>query len=149
MRLENGLEELELIYQRVASTLLNRGRCNAATVARLAGLTRATGNAALLILVQHNLVGSTGGSRRDPPEEEMYEFDVSECLLRLRWPRVLALTEDKFGDEVSSANTRDKRYKTESRRLTPTGTRNRAPDLPLRKAHDAGDYRCVQWRQEQ
>lgn len=84
----------------MASTLLNRGRCTAATVYRLAGISRQTANAALLILIQHNLVGSTGASHRDLPEEDMYEFDVSECLLRLRWPRILALTEQNYGEEV-------------------------------------------------
>jgi hypothetical protein len=46
-------------------------------------------------------VGSTGGSRRDPPEEELYEFDALECLMRLRWGRMMGLTEQNFGDEVS------------------------------------------------
>ncbi|GMK58430.1 hypothetical protein CspeluHIS016_0504620 [Cutaneotrichosporon spelunceum] len=85
---------------RVASTLLNRGRSNAETIARLAALPRATTNASLLILIQHSLVGSTGGSRRSVPEEEQYEFDTAECLLRLRWGRILALTESNFGEDT-------------------------------------------------
>lgn len=89
--------------QRVASTLLNRGRCSALTVSRLAALPLQTTQASLLILLQHHLVGSTGGSRRSPPEEEMYEFDIVECLMRLRWGRMLALTEKEFGQEVSYA----------------------------------------------
>ncbi|TXT13111.1 hypothetical protein VHUM_01512 [Vanrija humicola] len=88
------------VVGRVASTLLNRGRCNTATVYRLAGISRQTANAALLILIQHNLVCSTGASHRDLPEEDMYEFDISECLLRLRWPRILALTEQNYGEEA-------------------------------------------------
>lgn len=88
-------------FQRVASTLLNRGRCSALTVSRLAALPLATTQASLIILLQHHLVGSTGGSRRNPPEEEMYEFDIIECLMRLRWGRILALTEKEFGEEVS------------------------------------------------
>lgn len=31
----------------------------------------------------------------------MYEFDTTECLFRLRWGRILALTEDRFGEDVS------------------------------------------------
>lgn len=31
----------------------------------------------------------------------MYEFDIIECLMRLRWGRMLALTEKEFGEEVS------------------------------------------------
>lgn len=85
----------------MASTLLNRGRLTALSVSRLAALARPTTNAALLILIQHNLVGSTGASRRSSGEDEMYEFDVHECLLRLRWPRIMALTEQTFGEQVS------------------------------------------------
>lgn len=81
--------------------MLNRGRSNAETIARLAALPRPTTNASLLILIQHSLVGSTGGSRRSVPEEEQYEFDTAECLLRLRWGRILALTESNFGEDVS------------------------------------------------
>lgn len=84
----------------MASTLLNRGRSNAEAIARLAGLPRPTTNASLLILIQHSLVGSTGGSRRQEPEEEMYEFDTAECLMRMRWGRILALTEANFAEEV-------------------------------------------------
>lgn len=31
----------------------------------------------------------------------MYEFDIVECLMRLRWGRILALTEKELGQEVS------------------------------------------------
>lgn len=75
-------------------------------MSRLAALPLSTTQASLIILLQHHLVGSTGGSRRNPPEEEMYEFDIIECLMRLRWGRMLALTEKEFGEEVSFGDDR-------------------------------------------
>ncbi len=31
----------------------------------------------------------------------MYEFDVAECLMRLRWGRILAITQERLGPAVS------------------------------------------------
>ncbi|ODN79044.1 hypothetical protein L202_04548 [Cryptococcus amylolentus CBS 6039] len=84
------------IVQRVASTLLNRGRLPATTVARLSGLSPHVTNASLLILLQHNLVQSNGASVKQTGEDEQYEFNVDECLLRLRWGRILAITHEKL-----------------------------------------------------
>ncbi|KAK8854944.1 hypothetical protein IAR55_003683 [Kwoniella newhampshirensis] len=83
---------------RVASTLLNRGRLPAPTIARLAGLPRPTTYAALLILIQHDLVQSNGASYKDTGEDEQYEFGVMECMMRLRWGRILAITHEKLDD---------------------------------------------------
>lgn len=52
--------------------------------------------------MQQNLVQSNGASIHQTGEEEMYEFDVSECLLRLRWGRMLAITQERFGQVVSA-----------------------------------------------
>jgi hypothetical protein len=121
----------------VASTLLNRGRSNVETIARLAGLPRSTTGASLLILIQHSLVGSTGGSRRAVPEEEQYEFDTAECLMRLRWGRILALTESNFGEDVS--------HPQGELTLGPDG---RATDACLRQALVCAGRRRVRGRQE-
>lgn len=88
--------------QRVASTLLNRGRLGAVALARLSGVSRTTTLASLLLLMQHNLVLSNGESLLASAEEELYEFDVQECLMRLRWGRILALTRSRLGDAVSA-----------------------------------------------
>lgn len=83
-------------------------------IQRLCGIPRRTCISALLLLLQHNLVLSTGAQARhlaeqDPSTssaerehfpEEHYEFDVRECLLRLRWGRILAFTERKMGQKA-------------------------------------------------
>lgn len=49
--------------------------------------------------MQHNLVLSNGVHLRTDPEglEEMYEFAVPDCLHRLRWGRMLAMTQERLG----------------------------------------------------
>ncbi|WVQ81704.1 hypothetical protein IAT38_003829 [Cryptococcus sp. DSM 104549] len=86
---------------RVASTLLNRGRLPSPTVARLSGVPKPQTLAALLILMQHNLVQSNGASMKETGEDEQYEFVTTECLYRLRWGRILAITHDKLKDLVA------------------------------------------------
>lgn len=90
-------------FQRVASTLLNRGRLPIPTISRLAAVSRQSTLAAILILMQHNLVLSNGASIKELEEEELYEFDVQACLMRLRWGRILALTQERLGTAVSHA----------------------------------------------
>ncbi|RXK38119.1 hypothetical protein M231_04580 [Tremella mesenterica] len=88
------------VVSRIASTLMNRGRLTCPTLARLSALSRSTTMAALLILMQHHLVQSSG----EPPDsdkEEAYEFNMDECLLRLRWGRILAMTLDKLGPSAT------------------------------------------------
>ncbi|RSH81385.1 RNA polymerase III subunit C82 [Saitozyma podzolica] len=87
------------VVTRVASILLNRGRLPFPYIVRLAGLPRPTVAAALLLLMQHNLVLSNGVHLRTDPEglEEMYEFAVLDCLHRLRWGRMLAMTQERLG----------------------------------------------------
>jgi DNA-directed RNA polymerase III subunit RPC3 len=84
----------------VASTLLNRGRLGVTAVSRLSAVSRNNTLAAVLLLVQHNLVLSNGESLLGTGEEELYEFDVQECLMRLRWSKILSLTEEKLGPVV-------------------------------------------------
>lgn len=47
--------------------------------------------------MQHNVVLSNGESLISPGEEELYEFDVQECLMRLRWGQILSLTQERLG----------------------------------------------------
>ena len=67
-------------------------------MSRLSALPQPTTLAAILILYQHNLVQSSGSPS---DSEEYYEFNVVECLMRLRWGRILALTEKRLGPAVS------------------------------------------------
>ncbi|WVW85834.1 hypothetical protein I302_107872 [Kwoniella bestiolae CBS 10118] len=83
---------------RVASTLLNRGRLPLSTISRLSALPRPTTSAALIILIQHDLVQSNGASYKDTGDEEQYEFDTMTCLLRLRWGKILAITHQNYDD---------------------------------------------------
>ena len=70
-------------------------------VARLSAVSRANTLAAVILLMQHNLVLNNGESTRASGEEELYEFDVQECLMRLRWGRILSLTQERLGPVVS------------------------------------------------
>ncbi|KAK6910670.1 hypothetical protein I203_104702 [Kwoniella mangroviensis CBS 8507] len=108
---DNGKESVRLcehivrqafgdVISRVASTLLNRGRLPLSTISRLSALPKPTTSAALIILIQHDLVQTNGASYKDTGEEEQYEFDTLACLLRLRWGRILAITHQSH-DEVA------------------------------------------------
>lgn len=90
-------------FQRVASTLLNKGRLALFSVQRLSGLKPDSVIQSLVILHQHNLLLSNGASLLLPDSgtEELYEFNLPECLLRLRWPKILSVTEQLFEQTVS------------------------------------------------
>lgn len=51
--------------------------------------------------MQHNLVQSNGASIKETGEDEQYEFIVEECLLRLRWGKMLAITHERVDFLVS------------------------------------------------
>ncbi|ORX38677.1 hypothetical protein BD324DRAFT_376444 [Kockovaella imperatae] len=85
---------------RVASTLLNRGRLTSTTLIALSGLRAEAVLTSLVILCQHNLVLTNGGSSLKPPRDEVYEFNVEICLLRLRWGRILMYTYERLGQEA-------------------------------------------------
>ncbi|WWC93589.1 hypothetical protein V866_000424 [Kwoniella sp. B9012] len=108
---DNGKESVRLcehivrqafgdVISRVASTLLNRGRLPLSTISRLSALPKPTTSAALIILIQHDLVQTNGASYKDTGDEEQYEFDTLACLLRLRWGKILAITHQSY-DEVA------------------------------------------------
>lgn len=52
---------------------------------------------ALLVLIQHNLVWHWVS----PSGQEIFEINEGEILMRLRYGRYLAITEDVFDDSVS------------------------------------------------
>ncbi|WWD02387.1 hypothetical protein V865_000426 [Kwoniella europaea PYCC6329] len=108
---DNGKESVRLcehivrqafgdVISRVASTLLNRGRLPLSTISRLSALPKPTTSAALIVLIQHDLVQTNGASYKDTGDEEQYEFDTLACLLRLRWGKILAITHQSY-DEVA------------------------------------------------
>jgi DNA-directed RNA polymerase III subunit RPC3 len=46
-------------------------------------------------------VQSSGEGLRKTEEVESYDFVVKECLLRLRWGRMIAIVQERIGDAVS------------------------------------------------
>ena len=76
--------------------LLTKGRLPLAQLARLSELKLRTARAALLTLVQHNILWHTNSD----DEPEMFEINVDECLMRLRFGRFVWLAEQIFGQAV-------------------------------------------------
>ena len=87
---------LAYIAQKVAFTLLTRGRLNLLQLARYASLKTRTVRASVLVLIQHNLVWHAQAE----DGSEVLEFNPEECLLRLRYGRYTWLADDMFGEKV-------------------------------------------------
>ena len=83
--------------QKVAGTLLNRGRLQLPTLIRFTGLKPSLVRASLIALIQHNLVWHA----EDAVEGEVLEIDWEECIVRLRFGRILAISKERFGAPVS------------------------------------------------
>jgi DNA-directed RNA polymerase III subunit RPC3 len=89
--------------QHVASVLLNRGRLNLVELCHYAKLRARSAQAVIIILIQHNLAWHCEAPSGDNLTE-YFEINLKECLMRLRWGRILALTEDEFGEDVSAGD---------------------------------------------
>jgi DNA-directed RNA polymerase III subunit RPC3 len=76
--------------------LLTKGRLPLAQLARLSELKFRTARATILVLVQHNILWHT----KSDDELEMFEINVDECLMRLRFGRFVWLAEQIFGQAV-------------------------------------------------
>ncbi|KAF8919587.1 RNA polymerase III subunit RPC82-domain-containing protein [Mucidula mucida] len=79
---------------KVASVLLTRGRLTLPYLVRYSGLKPRTVRAAVLVLVQHNLLWHATIDR----EGEVLEVNVDECLMRLRFAKYVWVAENLFGD---------------------------------------------------
>ncbi|KAG2133911.1 RNA polymerase III subunit RPC82-domain-containing protein [Suillus cothurnatus] len=77
----------------VASTLLTRGRLSLAQLIRYTMMKPRTVRAAILVLVQHNILWHSNTEE----EGEMLEFNTLECLMRLRFGRFVWQAEQLFG----------------------------------------------------
>ncbi|KAF8479230.1 RNA polymerase III subunit RPC82-domain-containing protein [Russula ochroleuca] len=77
----------------VASTLLNRGRLSFPQLVRYSRLKPRTVRAAILVLVQHNILWHATSE----DEGEVFEVNIDECLTRLRFGRYVWLAEQRFG----------------------------------------------------
>lgn len=75
--------------------LTSRGRLSFRDLAMFTKLKLRALRAAILALVQHNLLWHS-----DTNGEEMFEFNTDECLARLRYGKYLLLAKELFGEEV-------------------------------------------------
>ncbi len=79
--------------------LLQRGRLNLVELCHYARLRPRSAQAVIIILIQHNLAWHCEAQQGENLVE-YFEVNIKECLMRLRWGRVLAITEDEFGQDV-------------------------------------------------
>ncbi|KAG1730606.1 RNA polymerase III subunit RPC82-domain-containing protein [Suillus lakei] len=77
----------------VASALLTRGRLSLAQLIRYTMMKPRTVRAAILVLVQQNILWHSNTEE----EGDMLEFNTLECLMRLRFGRFVWQTEQLFG----------------------------------------------------
>ncbi|PCH38624.1 hypothetical protein WOLCODRAFT_130979 [Wolfiporia cocos MD-104 SS10] len=75
----------------VASVLLTRGRLSLPQIVRFSKLKPRTVRAAILVLVQHNVLWHAHD------EGELLEVNIDECLMRLRYGRYVWQAEQLFG----------------------------------------------------
>ncbi|KAG8738592.1 RNA polymerase III subunit C82 [Ceratobasidium sp. 414] len=78
---------------KVANALLNRGRLQLPMLIRFTGLKPSLVRAALIALIQHNIVWHA----EDTVDGEVVEIDWEECLTRLRFGKMLAIAKERFG----------------------------------------------------
>lgn len=83
--------------QTVASALLTRGRLNLGQITQFTSLKPRTIRAAVIVLLQQNLLWRSSADE----EKEVLEFNVDECLTRLRFGRYVWWAEKKCGPLVS------------------------------------------------
>ncbi|KDQ33723.1 hypothetical protein PLEOSDRAFT_1073903 [Pleurotus ostreatus PC15] len=77
----------------VVNALLTRGRLTFSQIVRFTPLNPRTARAAILILVQHNIVWHSVTEE----EGEVLEVNIDECLIRLRFGRFAWQAEELFG----------------------------------------------------
>jgi len=83
--------------QTVASALLTRGRLNLGQIVQFTSLKSRTVRAAVIVLFQQNLLWRSSADE----EKEVLEFNVDECLTRLRFGRYVWWAEKRCGPLVS------------------------------------------------
>jgi len=85
------------VRQTVASALLTRGRLKLGQIVQFTSLKPRTTRAAVIVLFQQNLLWRSSADE----EKEVLEFNVDECLTRLRFGRYVWWAEKKCGPLVS------------------------------------------------
>lgn len=87
---------MPLSIKKLSSVLLARGRLSLGQIIRFSELKPRTARACILILIQHNILWHTKGS----DDMEMFEVNIDECLMRIRFGRFIWLAEELFGKMV-------------------------------------------------
>ena len=91
----HGADSLE--PQKVASTLLIRGRLPLPHLVRLSGVSPREARVVLLILIQHNIVWHS----ESDIDGQVYEINWEEPVARLRFGRYIMIAQENLGDPVS------------------------------------------------
>ena len=89
------------VLQAVASVLLTHGRLGFPQLVRFSKQKPRTVRAAILVLVQHNLLWHA----QSDEEGTTFEVNTEECLMRLRYGRYVWLAEQLYGKAVSGIYT--------------------------------------------
>lgn len=76
--------------------LLCRGRLSLSQIIRYSGLKPRTVRAAIIVLIQHNILWHA----QSDVEGEVLEINVDECLMRMRYGRYVWQAEQLFGKAV-------------------------------------------------
>lgn len=92
--------QLTSFLQNVASVLLTRGRLTLPQVVRFTSMKPRTVRACIIVLVQHNVLWHA----QSDDEGGVFELNVEECLLRLRFGRFVWQAAQLFGDPVRCAS---------------------------------------------
>ncbi|KAG7562026.1 hypothetical protein FFLO_02498 [Filobasidium floriforme] len=87
------------IVASVASILLHRGRMRLTEIAHFTKLPRRQVAGILITLVQHNLAWHCE-TELGQRTQEFFEMNLKECLMRLRWGRILELTQENMGEDA-------------------------------------------------
>ncbi|KAJ7632237.1 RNA polymerase III subunit RPC82-domain-containing protein [Roridomyces roridus] len=88
------LSQFGPLTAKVASILLTRGRLTLSRIVHLTSLKPRTVSASILVLVQHNVLWHAKSG-----EGEVFEVNIEECLVRLRFGRFVWQAGQLFGDE--------------------------------------------------
>ena len=91
----NALHTLNL-SKIVAHVLLHHGRLPFGQIIRFSGLKPRTARAAIIVLVQHNILWHA----QSDADGEVFEVNTDECLLRLRYGRFVWQAQQLHGKAV-------------------------------------------------
>ena len=89
-----------VLLQTVAAVLLHRGRLPLQQIIRFSGLKPRTVRAAIIVLVQHNILWHA----QSDAEGEVLEVNTDECLMRMRYGRYVWQAEQLYGKAVRTVS---------------------------------------------